>query len=74
MIYPTLNIDGQAIVVNIYDTEYDSTPVMSIQDVSGDVLESFYTLLTLFLNQYTTGFEEGYDVGYEDYFNEFNKD
>lgn len=74
MIYPTLNIDDQSMVVNIYDTEYDSTPIMSIQDVSGDALESFYTLLTLFLNQYTTGFEEGYDAGYADCFDEFDED
>ena len=75
MIYPTINIEpDQTMVVNIYDTEFDSSPVMSIQDVSGEAFQSFYTLLTLFLNQYTTGFEEGYDAGYGDCFDEFDDD
>ena len=58
MIYPTITISpDQSTIINIYDTEFDSSPVMSIQETSQNALESFYTLLTLFLNQYVTGFE-----------------
>lgn len=73
MIYPTITISpDQSTIINIYDTEFDSSPVMSIQETSQNALESFYTLLTLFLNQYVTGFEEGYDIGYGDCFDEFD--
>ena len=75
MIYPTINIKhDQTTFIDIYDTEFDSLPVMSIQDTSGEAFQTFYTLLTLFLNQYTTGFEEGYDIGYGDCFDEFDGD
>ena len=71
MIYPTVTINpDNTMVLNIYDTEFDTSPVMSIQDMSGETLESFYTLLTLFLNQYITGFENGYDLGYNDCYEE----
>lgn len=75
MIYPTITINqDNTYIINIYDTDFDSSPVMSIQEASQNTLESFYTLLTLFLNQYVIGFEEGYDLGYGDCFDEFDKD
>ena len=64
MIYPTLTINpDQSTIVNIYDTDYDDEPVLSMSDVSGESIESFYTLLTLFLNQYENGWEDGYATG-----------
>lgn len=29
-------------------------------------MDTFYTLLSLLLNQYTSGFNEGYEAGFED--------
>lgn len=67
MIYPTLTINpDQSTIVNIYDTDYDDEPVLSMSDVSEESIESFYALLTLFLNQYENGWEDGYAVGLDD--------
>lgn len=67
MIYPTLTINSdQSTIVNIYDTDYDDEPVLSISDISGESIESFYTLLTLFMNQYENGWEDGYATGLDD--------
>lgn len=64
MSYPTLTINpDQSTVVNIYDTDYDDKPILSISNVSG---ESFYTLLTLFLNQYENGWEDGFASGLDE--------
>ena len=67
MIYPTLTINSdQSTIVNIYDTDYDDEPVLSMSDISGESIESFYTLLTLFMNQYENGWEDGYATGLDD--------
>lgn len=67
MIYPTLTINSdQSTIVNIYDTDYDDEPVLSVSDISGESIESFYTLLTLFMNQYENGWEDGYATGLDD--------
>lgn len=67
MIYPTLIINSdQSTIVNIYDTDYDDEPVLSMSDISGESIESFYTLLTLFMNQYQNGWEDGYWAGFEE--------
>lgn len=67
MIYPTITINpDQSTIVNIYDTDYDDKPALSISDISGESIESFYTLLTLFMNQYENGWEDGYATGLDD--------
>lgn len=69
MIYPTLQIEpDQSLIVNIYDTDYpdEENPIMAIQDMSGEAPESFITLLTLFMNQYENGWEDGYATGLDD--------
>lgn len=67
MIYPTITINpDQSTIINVYDTDFDSDPVLSISNLVGDSLDSFYTLLTLFLNQYVDGFNKGYEAGFDD--------
>ena len=67
MIYPTLTINtDQSTVINIYDTDYDDEPILSMSDMSGESIESFYTMLTLFMNQYENGWEDGYATGLDD--------
>lgn len=67
MIYPTLTINSdQSIIINIYDTDLDNEPVLSMYNLSDNSLDCFYTLLTLFLNQYIDGFNEGYEAGFDD--------
>lgn len=67
MIYPTITINlDNSTTINIYDTDFNSDPVLSMGDVSGDSFISFYKLLNLFLNQYTDGFNEGYEAGFDD--------
>ena len=69
MIYPIITINqDQYTTIDIYDTDFDSEPVMSISN-DGSLDESFgsfYTLLSLFINQYVNGFEEGYATGLDD--------
>lgn len=67
MIYPTLTINpDQSIIINIYDTDFDNEPVLSMYNLADNSLDCFYTLLTLFLNQYIDGFNEGYEAGFDD--------
>ena len=67
MIYPTLTINpDQSIIINIYDTDLDNEPVLSMNNLADNSLDFFYTLLTLFLNQYIDGFNEGYEAGFDD--------
>ena len=67
MIYPTLTINtDQSTVINIYDTDYDDEPVLSMSDMSGESIESFYTMLALFLNQYENGWEDGFASGLDE--------
>ena len=67
MIYPTLTINpDQSIIINIYDTDFDNEPVLSMNNLADNSLDFFYTLLTLFLNQYIDGFNEGYESGFDD--------
>ena len=59
MIYPTLYIDqnNNETLINIFDTDFDDEePVLSIKGEE----KIFITLLKLFLNQYTMGFDDGY--------------
>ena len=65
MIYPILYIDqnNNQNLINIFDTEFDNeNPVLSME---GDK-EVFFTLFKLFLNQYSIGFNNGYEVGFDD--------
>ena len=65
MIYPTLYIDqiNNQILINIFDIEFDNeNPVLSIEGNQ----EIFFTLFKLFLNQYSIGFNNGYEVGFND--------
>lgn len=67
MIYPTITIDqNQFATIDIYDI--DIGPVMSISNCGslGESFDFFYTLLSLFINQYVDGFEEGYATGLDD--------
>ena len=65
MIYPTFYIDqiNNQILINIFDIEFDNeNPVLSIEGNQ----EIFFTLFKLFLNQYSIGFNNGYEVGFND--------
>lgn len=65
MIYPTLYIDqnNNQNLINIFDTEFDNeNPVLSMEEDK----EVFFTLFKLFLNQYSIGFNNGYEVGFDD--------
>ena len=67
MIYPTLTINqDQTTIINIYDTDFDNDPVLSMSNVSDESIESFYTLLILFMKQYENGWEDGYATGLDD--------
>lgn len=66
MIYPTIHFTDKNSLINIYDTEFSPEPVLSLTGVSQYPMDTFYTLLSLLLNQYTSGFNEGYEVGFED--------
>ena len=71
MIYPTLTINQEkSTTINIYDTNIDSNPIMSIDSNSKKNIESFYTLLRLFIDQYNDGWEEGYVAGLNDNIND----
>ena len=65
MIYPTLYINkiNKQILINIFDTEFDNeSPILSIEGNE----EIFFTLFKLFLNQYSIGFNNGYEIGFDD--------
>lgn len=65
MIYPTLYIDqnNNQTLVNIFDTDFNNEdPVLSFK---GDE-ETFFILTKLFHNQYSIGFDKGYEVGFDD--------
>ena len=69
MIYPIITINqDQSTTIDIYDIDFDSEPVMSIGNCGSldESFDSFYTLLSLFINQYVNGFEEGYATGLDD--------
>lgn len=69
MVYPTITIDqDQSATIDIYYIDFDSELVMSITDCGSleESFGSFYTLLSLFVNQYVDGFEEGYATGLND--------
>lgn len=67
MIYPILQINpDQSLIIKIYDTLYEPDPIISFEDIGNETPESFYTLLTLFINQYNIGWEDGYVIGYQD--------
>lgn len=69
MIYPTITINqDQSTTIDIYDIDFDSEPVMSISNCGSldESFDSFYALLSLFINQYVSGFEEGYATGLDD--------
>lgn len=67
MIYPTIQFNSDSsVIINIFDTEFDTDPVLSIKSLSEDSMDNFYTLLNLFLNQYINGFNDGYEKGFDD--------
>lgn len=71
MIYPTLTINqDKSTTINIYDTNIDSNPLISMDSNSEKHIESFYTLLRLFIDQYNDGWEEGYVAGLNDNIND----
>ena len=70
MIYPTLTINqDKSTTINIYDTDVNSNPLISIESNSDQNIASFYTLLALFINQYNNGWVEGYVTGLNDNIN-----
>lgn len=67
MIYPTVTISpNQAITIDVYDTDYEGGPVLTICNQDGNAIEAFYNLLMLFMNQYQYGWEDGYWAGFEE--------
>lgn len=66
MIYPTIHLTDKNSLINIYDTEFSSEPVLSLTGISQYPMDTLYALLSLLLNQYTSGFNEGYKAGFED--------
>ena len=66
MIYPTIHFTNQNSLINIYDTEFSPEPVLSFTGISQHPMDTLYALLSLLLNQYTSGFNEGYEAGFED--------
>lgn len=67
MIYPTVTISPkQSITIDVYDTDYEDGPVLTICNQDGDAIEAFYNLLMLFMNQYQNGWEDGYWAGFEE--------
>ena len=66
MIYPTIHLTDKNSLINIYDTEFSSEPVLSLTGISQYPMDTLYALLSLLLNQYTSGFNEGYEAGFED--------
>ena len=66
MIYPTIHLTDKNSLINIYDTEFSYEPVLSLTGISQYPMDTLYALLSLLLNQYTSGFNEGYEAGFED--------
>lgn len=69
MIYPTLHIANNNLSIHLIDTEYDDNPVLQFGNFDDDpkqTFEFFYTLLTLFINQYNDGLETGLMLSEED--------
>lgn len=67
MIYPTIHFhNNQISTIYIYDSDFGIEPVMSISDNSKHPMDTFYSLLSLFINQYISGYNDGYEVGFDD--------
>ena len=69
MVYPVLKINqvnSNSPSVDVIDTDYEE-PILTLDcDSLEDTIESFYTMLTAFINQYNYGYDQGYDDACED--------
>lgn len=71
MIYPIINIDqiNDSCSIEVYDTQFNSNPLLAL-DCDFDIensLETFYCLLTAFVNQYNDGYNDGIESMEEEY-------
>lgn len=69
MVYPVLKINqvnSNSPSIDVIDTDYDETILTLDCDSPEDTIESFYTMLTAFINQYNYGYDQGYDDACED--------
>lgn len=69
MVYPILKINqvnSNSPSIDVIDIDYEE-PILTLDcDSPEDTIESFYTMLTAFINQYNYGYDQGYDDACED--------
>ena len=69
MVYPILKINqvnSNSPSIDVIDTDYEEQILTLDCDSPEDTIESFYTILTAFINQYNYGYDQGYEDACED--------